>query len=331
MPWPNDPQGPLSRSIADLYWLMFAAAVIVLAIVVGALVYAGLMFRERPGHQARQYHGHNLLELIWTVIPTLMVITFSVLSFQRLVLVNDVDSGAAMTIKAEGRQWVWNFQYPSESRYALADGKTYLSQPAEIHIPVGQKVKIELSATDVIHSFYVPALGAHKDAVPGRATATWLQADRPGTYVGQCSEFCGTGHADMLITVVAQNAPDYDTWLAAALKDANRFSDPAVAKGKEFFTSLACAGCHTIQGLTKATIGPDLTHLTTQKTSGNFTLNPIAGVAGLELNEANLTKWVGNAPGVKPGVVMPAFSNKVGGPLDDATINSLVQFLLTLK
>ncbi|HEV2249319.1 MAG TPA: cytochrome c oxidase subunit II [Candidatus Limnocylindria bacterium] len=323
MPWPNDPQGPLSRSMADLYWLMFGVAIVVLAIVVGALVVAGIRFRERPGHQARQYHGNNLLELIWTIVPTLIVITFGVLSFQRLLLVNDVDSGTAMTVKAEGRQWVWVFQYPSEARFQLND-KSYLSQQAEIHIVAGQKVKIELGSQDVIHSFYVPSLGAHKDAVPGRATSVWMQADRPGTYVGQCSEFCGTGHADMLITVVAQSQADYDAWLATALKDANRFSDPAVAKGKQLFTTLACAGCHTIQGLTKATIGPDLSHIASQKT-------PIAGVAGLDVNEANLIKWIGDAPGIKPGIVMPVFSNKSGGPLDDATINAIVQFLLTLK
>ena len=314
----------MARSIADLYWVMFGAAVIVLAIVVGALVIAGIRFRERPGHQARQYHGNNVLELIWTVVPTLMVIAFSVLSFQRLALVNDVDSGAAMTVKAEGQQWVWNFQYPSESRFALSDGKTYLSQQAELHVVAGQKVKIELSSRDVIHAFYVPKLGGQKDAVPGRETSTWIQADRPGTYAGQCIEFCGTGHADMLITVVAQNQTDYDGWLAGALKDANRFTSPEVAKGKQLFTTLACAGCHTIQGLTKATIGPDLTHIASQKT-------PIGGVSGLDVNEANLIKWVGNAPSLKPGIVMRVFSNKAGGPLDDATINTIVQFLLTLK
>ena len=323
MPWPNDPQGPLARSIADLYWLMFGAAVIVLAIVVGALVVAGLRFRERPGHQARQYHGNNLLELIWTVVPTLMVISFSVLSFQRLALVNDVDSGTAMTIQAEGKQWVWGFQYPSDAKFKLSDG-TYLKAAEELHIPVGQKVKIALSSVDVIHAFYVPKLGGQKDAVPGRNTEMWIQADRPGTYSGQCVEFCGTGHADMLITVVAQNPTDYAAWQDAAVKQANLFNDPAVARGKQLFTTLACAGCHTIQGLTGGKVGPDLTHIVSQKT-------PIAGVAGLDVNEANLVKWIGNAPGLKPGVVMPVFSNKVGGPLDDATILAIVKFLETLK
>jgi cytochrome c oxidase subunit 2 len=323
MPWPVDPQGPLARSIADLYWLMFGAAVVVLAIVVGALVVAGIRFRERPGHQARQYHGNNLLELIWTVVPTLMVISFSVLSFQRLTLVNDVDSGAAMTIKAEGKQWVWSFQYPNDPAFKLSDG-TYLKAAEEVHIPAGQKVKIELSSVDVIHSFYIPKLGGQKDAVPGRATEMWIQADRPGTYAGQCVEFCGTGHADMLITVVAQNPADYAAWQDAAVKQANLFNDPAVAQGKQFFTTLACAGCHTIQGLTGGKVGPELTHIASQKT-------PIGGVPGLDVNEANLIKWVSNAPSLKPNIVMPVFSNKAGGPLDDATILAIVKFLETLK
>ena len=323
MPWMNDPQGPLARSIADLYWIMFASAVVVLAIVVGALVVAGIRFRERPGHVARQYHGNNVLELIWTVIPTLMVIAFSVLSFQRLAYVNDVDSGAAMTIKAAGKQWAWGFQYPADAKFKLGDG-TYLTAAEELHIPAGQKIKIELSSVDVIHAFYVPKLGGQKDAVPGRTTTMWIQADRPGRYVGQCIEFCGTGHADMLITVVAQNPIDYAAWADAAVKQANLFNDPAVATGKQLFTTLACAGCHTVQGLTGGKVGPDLTHLMSQKT-------PIGGVAGLDVNEANLVKWVGNAPGLKPGVVMPAFSKLYSGPLDDAQILAIVKFLETLK
>ena len=319
MPWPNDPQGPQARVIADLYWIMFAAAVVVLAIVVGALVIAGLKYRERPGHVAKQYHGHNLLELIWTVIPTLMVITFGVLSFQRLVYINDVDSGAAMTIKVEARQWVWTFQYPEEAIFKLSDG-TYLQQGEEVHIPVGQKVKLELSSKDVIHSFFIPSLGGKKDAVPGRATALWIQADRPGTYKGQCTEFCGTGHADMLLTVVAQNPSDYAAWAADAKKAADLLNDPATKKGKDLFLSLACAGCHTIQGTSAVgKVGPDLSHLASQQT-------PVAGVAALTpVNEENLKKWINDPPANKPGTLMP----KLG--LDADTVDAIVKFLLTLK
>jgi cytochrome c oxidase subunit 2 len=122
----------------------------------------------------------------------------------------------------------------------------------------------------------------------------------------------------MLITVVAQNPPDYTAWAAKAVADADRFNDPAVAKGKQLFTTLACAGCHTIQGLTGGKVGPDLTREAAKKT-------PIAGVAGLDVNEANLKKWIANPPAVKPGTLMPNLG------LDQPTIDSLVQFILTLK
>src|SRR5947208_17048283 len=103
-PWPVDQRGPLVEQIAPLYWIMFAAAMVVFAIVAGALIYSGIRFRERPGHVAQQFHGHNLLELIRTVVPTLMVIPFSTLSWNKLNLLNYV-SGAAMPIQLEGRQW----------------------------------------------------------------------------------------------------------------------------------------------------------------------------------------------------------------------------------
>src|SRR5712692_1897582 len=121
-PWPNDPLGPQAREIAQLYWIMFFCAVVVLAIVDGGIVYAGIKFRERPGHVAKQFHGHNFLELAWTVIPTIMVVTFSVLSFQKLEFINDTSSGIGMTIPTEGQQWSWKFSYPMEVRYQERDG-----------------------------------------------------------------------------------------------------------------------------------------------------------------------------------------------------------------
>src|SRR5256885_4873921 len=104
-PWTLDPRGPLAESISVLYWILFACAVVVLAIVVGALTYSGIKFRDRPGRVAQQIHGQNTLELIWTVVPTLMVISFTVLSWDRLNLINNVDAGTAMTIRVDGAQW----------------------------------------------------------------------------------------------------------------------------------------------------------------------------------------------------------------------------------
>jgi len=316
-PWPNDPQGPVARSIAELYWIMFVAAVVVLAIVDGAIIYAGIKFRERPGHVAQQFHGHNILELTWTVIPTLMVVSFSVLSWQKLDFINNSrTSDVGMVIHAEGSQWQWTFSYPQEERYKLLEG--YLKTSGELHIPVGMKVRIELSAKDVIHSFWVPSVGGKKDAVPGRATELWIQADRPGTYKGQCLEFCGDGHADMLITLVAHTPSDYAAWIPEAVKEANIPLDPNTKVGRELFLSLACAGCHLIRGTTAGgRIGPELTHLMSKQSIAGGVLSPV--------NEETLTRWISNPPAVKPGTLMPNLN------LSEQQVDDIVLFLQTLK
>lgn len=315
-PWVSDPAGPVAREIVPLYWFMFGAAVIVLAIVLGALVVAGIRFRERPGVEAKQFHGHNLLELIWTVVPTIMVVTFSILSFQRLLVLSDVQTDADMTIKVHARQWTFGFQYPEEDRFRLNSG-AYLQTAERLDIPVNAKVALEITSEDVIHSFHVSNLGGKIDAVPGRTTRLWLQADRTGEFKGQCFEFCGDGHADMLINVVVHPESEYQTWIAGALERANRLDDPATREGRELFRTLACAGCHTIDGLTAGRFpgAPELTTFASRDT--------IAGV--LPLSEENLARWLEDPPAVKPGTAMPDLN------LDTDTIDKLVQFLLTLE
>ncbi|HET7701340.1 MAG TPA: cytochrome c oxidase subunit II [Candidatus Limnocylindria bacterium] len=315
-PWPNDPLGPQARASADIYWIMFVCAIIVLAIVDGALIYAGLRFRDRPGHIAKQFHGHNMLELVWTVVPTIMVISFSVLSFQKLNVMNDT-SGAGMTIDVQGQQWSWVFNYPKEDRFKLRDG-SYLVVGQELHIPVGTKVHLKLSSKDVIHSFWVPNIGGKKDAVPGRATDLWIQADKPGTYKGACYEFCGTGHADMLITLVVHTPDEYASWATSAVAEANRLNDPATQKGRETFLSLPCAGCHTVKGTTASgKVGPELTNVASKKS--------IAGGAVTPVNEDTLSRWIKNPQALKPSTTMPNLG------LSDEQVHDIVQWLLTLK
>jgi len=317
-PWPLDPRGPEAQEIVGLYWIMFVAAMIVLAIVAGAIIYAGIRFRDRPGHVAQQFHGHNMLELTWTVIPTVMVISFSVLSWNRLNFINDVDTNAAMTIRVQAQQWSWAFTYPDQQMFKLSDG-TALQAGGQLDIPAGQKIKIELTSKDVIHSFWVPNLGGKKDAVPGHTTSLWIQANEPGTFRGQCYEFCGDGHADMLLTVVAHAQNDYATWAKSAIDDANRAIDPRTKVGRDTFLASACVGCHTVKGTSAAgKVGPELTHIASKPN--------IAGVLS-PVNQENLTKWVSDAPSIKPGVVMPRFK----GTLSDQQINDIVQWLLTLK
>jgi cytochrome c oxidase subunit 2 len=315
-PWPNDPLGPQARSSAEIYWIMFVAAIVVLVLVDGGLIYAGVKFRDRPGHSAKQFHGHNFLELLWTVVPTIMVISFSVLSFQKLNVMNDT-SGAGLTVNVQGQQWTWIMNYPKEDRFKLTDG-TFLQGAQELHIPVNTKVHIQLSSKDVIHSFWVPNIGGKKDAVPGRATDLWIQADRAGTYKGQCFEFCGTGHADMLITLVVHTPDEYPTWIKGALAEANRLNDPATKTGRESFLALPCTGCHTVLGTTAAgKVGPDLTHIASKKS--------IAGGAVSPVNEDTLTRWIRDPQALKPTTQMPNYH------LSDQQVHDIVQWLLTLK
>ncbi len=315
-PWVNAPMGPIAREIQPVYWILFGAAVVVLVIVDGGIIYSAIRFRERPGHVAKQFHGHNGLELAWTVIPTAMVIFFTVISFQRLQLINDTRTDAQMTIQAEGRQWSWIYSYPKEDRFKLADG-TFLQGAEEIHVPAGTKVRIELSATDVIHSFFVPAIGGKKDSVPGRKTELWIQADRPGVYKGQCAEFCGDGHADMLIVLYAHDETGYQQWLKETLELANLLNDPATKRGREVFEANACVGCHLIRN-TKAAgrIGPELTNIASKK--------DIAGVLS-PVNVENLKKWIANPPAVKPGTTMPVV------PLSEDDLDAVAKFLAVLK
>src|SRR5205809_6775326 len=142
-PWPLVPRGPQAESISVVYWILFACAVVGLAIVVGALTYSGIKFRDRPGRVPQQFHGQNTLELIWTVVPTLMVISFTALSWNRLNFINDVNSNVAMTEKVEGRQWSWNFTYPDSPTFKLQDGST-LQAGEQLDVQVGQKVKPDL-------------------------------------------------------------------------------------------------------------------------------------------------------------------------------------------
>jgi cytochrome c oxidase subunit 2 len=320
-PWVSDPAGPSAREIVPLYWIMFGAAVVVLAIVLGALMWSGIRYRERPGVTAQQVHGHNILELAWTVIPTIMVVTFSVLSFQRLLVLNDVDTGADMTVKVHARQWSFGFEYPQsykEASFKTRDGNA-LTAAQELHIPVNAKVKLEITSQDVIHSFWIPNLGGKKDAVPGRTTYLSLQADRAGTYKGQCFEFCGDGHADMLLIVVAHSASEYAAWAKTAVAEADRLLDPATQKGRELFLSLACAGCHKVQGTSAAgTVGPELTHIAKDPN------HKLPGNVGT-VNAENLHRWIKDPQKEKPGTQMPTLG------LDDATIDAIVSWLLTLK
>lgn len=196
-----------------------------------------------------------------------------------------------VTIKVIGHQWWWEIQYQSDEPQRM------LTTANEIRIPAGQPVRIELESRDVIHSFWVPNLQLKTDLVPGRSTVTWIHADEPGVFRGQCAEFCGLQHTNMAFFVVALEPDDYDAWFEAQLEPAAEPQTELEIAGREVFMEHACSVCHAIRGTPAfATMGPDLTHLASRVSLAAGTLPNTRG---------HLAGWISDPQGIKPGNQMP--------------------------
>jgi cytochrome c oxidase subunit 2 len=215
-----------------------------------------------------------------------------------------------------GHQWWWEVQYP------ISPGHNVITAN-EIHIPAGKRLLLELRASDVIHDFWVPELGRKIDAIPGQPNQIWLEADRIGTYLGFCAEFCGGSHAWMQIRVIAESEPDYQKWLAgqaapaSVSNQATLSKNESVQRGLVLFKNKTCINCHQISGVsTPIEVGPDLTHLASRETL-------VAGA--LKNNNDDLARWLDNPDRVKPGAHMPAFK------LTQAETSDLISFLGSLQ
>jgi cytochrome c oxidase subunit 2 len=206
-----------------------------------------------------------------------------------------------------GHQWWWEVKYP-DSGVITAN---------EIHIPVGKALSVELQSADVLHEFWVAELSRKMTTVPGHPNHIWLQADKPGTYLGVCSEFCGTQHAWMRFTVVAEEASKFTAWQQAQLQPAFAPTSDAAAKGLALFQQKTCASCHAIEGTgLAARVGPDLTHFASRRQLG-------AGVA--ENSTDALRHWLANPQDLKPGVKMPNFK------FTDDELSALTAYLGALQ
>ncbi|MCH7493278.1 cytochrome c oxidase subunit II [bacterium] len=221
-----------------------------------------------------------------------------------------------LVVEAIGHQWWFEFKYPQLD----------LITANEVHIPVGEPINFVLRSVDVIHSFWVPKLGGKMDLIPGKVNRVWLQADRPGTYYGQCAELCGASHANMRLRVHALPRDEYEAWVAAQKAEMAPLSEDA-AKGAGIFVERGCNACHTVRGLPGAVgvLGPDLTHLASRTTIAS---------ALLENTPENLARWLADPNGVKPENTMfregPMY-NGTTPPLTEAEIRYLVIFLEGLE
>jgi cytochrome c oxidase subunit II len=286
-----DPHSHASREVSGLWWAMMAAAWVVLAGAVAFLVLAWVRRRRTglPFFGEREEINARAVVLFGILIPIVSVaILFVFANFEVSKATEAPAAGStAMTVDVVGHQWFWEFRYPG-SRAVTAN---------ELHIPVGTRVNVVVRTADVIHSFWVPELNRKIDTIPGHPNRILLAADEPGTYRGQCAEFCGLQHAHMAFSVTAQSRADYDAWLAAQAAPAAKPATAAARTGEQVFMANACASCHTIRGTpARGLIGPDLTHVASRATLAGLTIPDDA---------EHLLAWISDPQSIKPGVKMP--------------------------
>ncbi len=303
---------PGAERVARLTWEMTALAAIILVAVLIILVLATRRNRDRnPGDVDLRPRHHGWVIWAGAVIPSLVLVILFVLDTAALKEFPLSHVGGLGTpadgefIKVTGEQWWWRVEYPGKT---LGENVTTAN---EIHVPVGQTVRIELTSADVIHSFWVPNLHGKLDLIPGDTNELSLTVTRPGRYGGRCAEYCGLQHAHMALVVVAQSPGDYAEWLASQRAPAAEPSDSIARAGEALVVEGACAMCHSIRGTpARATMGPDLTHLASQKTlaAGSF-----------PNTRGYLEAWITNAQSLKPGTRMPSLTQFTGPELQAMT------------
>jgi len=306
-----NPRSPQARDVANLSWLMFAIAGIVTLVVTGLLVAAIRRGRQALSDQVELNQQDSktisLVLLGGALAPALVLIVVMSLSI-AIENANAAIPKDALTVQVIGHQWWWEVRYPDQG----------VVTANEIHIPAGQPVVFKVTTADVIHSFWVPELHGKIDLIPGQTNTFTIQTDSPGTYRGQCAEFCGTQHAHMGFFVMADDPAQFQSWLEQQSQPAADPPSGSIEKeGQQAFLGSSCVYCHTIAGTNAyGTIGPDLTHLASRQSIGS---------ALLPNNPGNLAGWVVNAQAVKPGNHMPPMD------LSSDQIEAILAYLATLK
>ncbi len=307
---------PVSTPADEVHTLaLFVLAVtgVIFLIVGGLLVYGVARFRARAGDEMRepaQVYGSNPVELAWTMVPLLIVVVLILVTGRTIYTIQAaVRPPGALSVHVVGHQWWWEFRYPDLG----------IVTANELHVPVSDPADptptyLQLESADVAHSFWVPRLAGKTDLIPNKTNVMWIDPREPGTYLGQCAEFCGTQHAFMLLRVVVHPKAEFAAWVEAQRRPA--VQDPAVARGRQVFEQTACISCHTVQGtVADGRFGPDLTHLMSRETLG----------AGVALNTAaHLKVWVTDPSVMKPGALMPAMQ------LEPPDMDALVAYLASL-
>jgi len=309
------PAGPAAAEISHL-----ARFVLILFLIVAAVMWILiLLVLTRPRGSFDEHapiHFERGYSWIWIggfAVPIVILATVFV-SGLRANSHFPIHDGPAhpADIRITGHQWWWDIEY-------LSGGvNQYFRTANEIHIPAGRPVDIELDSVDVIHSFWVPALHGKVDLVPGQVNHIRIEADQPGTYSGQCAEYCGAQHANMKLLVIADRPEEFERWEENQRQDSRQAVDEQQRAGQDLFLSRPCGLCHTIRGtLANGRVGPDLTHIgSRQKIAANMLPN----------DDANLAAWITHAQALKPASEMPDITQ-----FDGRQLQAMVAYLRQLQ
>ena len=299
------PRGDFARIADDLLDTTVKWAVLVFVLVEGVLVYSIFRFRGKPGDtEPHQIHGNTTVEIVWTIIPALILAAIAVPTVRAIFQTNATPKKDALTIEVVGHQWWWEFRYPEYN----------LTTANELHIPRDRTVSLRMGSADVIHSFWVPQFAAKRDVFANRETRMWFKAEVEGEYPGECAEFCGIQHARMGYRIRAQKPEEFQAWVAhmqtlvpkpstgaAAPKPATgavAAQGPLYATGEKLFQAKGCVACHALYAVNapKGMIGPNL---------ANVGARSYIAAGTLKNTDENMARWIQNPQAIKKGVLMP--------------------------
>ena len=361
--YPLNTLAPAGRQNWEIFGLVkpvFAVAGIVFLVVEAGLIWMAVRFKRNKSDvdgvdEPTQTHGNTPLEIGWTVLPALMLAVLAVFNVQTLLRIEEKTD--PIEVRVIGQQWWWEYRYDVDR-----DGTVDIITATQIVVPVGRDVEVKIQSNDVIHSFWIPAINGKKDAVPGRTHSLIMTADKPGSYQGQCTEFCGLSHGVMRMELKALPEAEYDEWVAAMTKPPEQPTDPKALAGQELFVS-QCARCHQINGLRPDSTAPfsyaaqpdpeygesvdstlssknapNLTHLMMRQTFAGSLLPLYEGKAAESVSvvpdgvpaTSDLKDWLRDPEAIKP--MDP--DNNQGMPnlqLTEDQIDQLVAYLVTLK
>lgn len=316
---------PVSQAVYKLHMTIFIICCLIGLVVFGVMFYAVFMHRKSRGAKAATFHHNTVLEIVWTVIPFIILIGMAIPATKTLVDMNDF-ADSDMTVKIMGYQWKWQYEYLDEGirffsnlatsqdeiHQKKAKGKWYLLEVDNpLVLPIKKRIRFLTTSNDVIHSWWVPAFGVKRDAMPGFINEAWAYIEKPGIYRGQCAELCGINHAYMPIVVKAVPQEEYDEWVKKERKRIEEENEAASSAwtqeklmkfGKASYEKY-CAACHKVDGTGQPPVFPAL------KGSAIATGKPVSKHLDLVLHG-------------KPGTAMQAF----GGQLTDSELAAIITY-----